>query len=54
MWGPYRRTLSRGAEASHKSDYYRRLKTCGADKARIVSEQKTQMRRYRERLPAGG
>ena len=54
LWWPYRRTLSRGAEAWHKSDYFRRLKACGADKACIVSEQETQMRRYREGLPAGG
>ena len=54
LWWPYRRTLSRGAEAWHKSDYFRRLKACSADKACIVSEQETQMRRYREGLPVGG
>ena len=54
LWRPYRRTLSRGAEAWHKSDYFRRLKACGADKACIVSEQETQMRRYREGLLDGG
>ena len=53
LWRPYRSTLSRGAEAWHKSEYFRRLKTCGADKACIVSEQETQMRRYREGQPAG-
>ena len=54
LWRPYRRTLSRAAEAWHKSDYFRRLKACGADKACIVSEQETQMRRYREGLLDGG
>ena len=54
LWRPYRSTLSRAAEAWHKSDYFRRLKACGADKACIVSEQETQMRRYREGLPGGG
>lgn len=54
LWRPYRSTLSRAAEAWHKSEYFRRLKACGADKACIVSEQETQMRRYREGLPAGG
>ena len=53
LWRPYRSTLSRAAEALHKSEYFRRLKACGADKACIVSEQETQMRRYREGLPAG-
>ncbi len=52
LWFPYRRTLSRGAEAWHKSDYFRRLKACGADKACIAGEQATQMRRYRGALPA--
>ena len=45
-------TLSRAAEAWNKSDYFRRLKTCGADEVCIVSEQEKQMRRYREGLPA--
>jgi hypothetical protein len=54
LWRPYRSTLSRAAEAWHKSDYFRRLKACGADKACIVDEQETQMRRYRDGLPAGG
>ena len=54
LWRPYRSTLSRAAEAWHKGEYFRRLKACGADKACIVSEQETQMRRYREGLPAGG
>ena len=53
LWGPYRRTLSRGAEAWHKSDYFRRLMACGADKHCIVSEQETQMRSYSEGLHAG-
>ena len=53
LWRPYRSTLSRAAEAWHKSDYFRRLKACGADKACIVGEQETQMRRYREGLPNG-
>ena len=53
LWRLYRSTLSRAAEAWHKSDYFRRLKACGADKACIFSEQETQMRRYREGLPAG-
>lgn len=54
LWRPYRSTLSRAAEAWHKSEYFRRLKACGANKACIVSEQETQMRRYREGLPGGG
>ena len=54
LWRPYRRTLSRGAEMWHKSDYFRRLKACGGDKACIVDEQETQMRLYREALPASG
>ena len=45
-------TLSRAAEAWNKSDYFRWLKACSADKVCIVSEQETQMRRYREGLPA--
>ena len=53
LWRPYRSTLSRAAEAWHKSDYFRRLKACGADKVCIMSEQETQMRRYREGLPGG-
>jgi uncharacterized protein len=54
LWRPYRRTLSRTAEAWHKSEYFRRLKACGADKACILSEQETQMRRYREGVTGGG
>jgi len=54
LWRPYRSTLSRTAEAWHKSDYFRRLKACGADKDCIVSEQESQMRLYREGLPGGG
>ena len=53
LWRPYRRSLSRGAETWHKSDYFRRLKACGADKACIGGEQRAQLRRYREGLPAG-
>ena len=53
LWRPYRSTLSRAAEAWHKSEYFRRLKACGADKACSVSEQETQMRRYREGLSGG-
>jgi len=53
LWRPYRSTLSPAAEAWHKSEYFRRLKACGADKACIVREQETQMRRYREGLPGG-
>ena len=53
LWWPYRRTLSRADEAWHKSDYFRRLKACGADKACIFGEQETQMRHYRAALPAG-
>ena len=52
LWRQYRSTLSRAAEAWHKSEYFRRLKACGADKACIVREQETQMRRYREGLSA--
>ena len=49
------RLLEERAEATwHKSDCFRRLKACGVDKACIVSEQETPMRRYREGLPAGG
>jgi hypothetical protein len=54
LWRPYRRTLSRAAESWHKRDYFRRLKACGADKPCILMEQETQMRRYREGLPAEG
>lgn len=54
LWRPYRRTLSPAAEARHKSDYFRRLKACGADKTCIVDEQEKQMRLYRELPPAGG
>jgi hypothetical protein len=54
LWRPYRRTLSRGAEMWHKSDYFRRLKACGGDKACIVGEQEAQMRLYREALPSNG
>jgi hypothetical protein len=54
LWRQYRSTLSRAAAAWHKSDYFRRLKACGADKTCIVTEQETQMRRYREGLPDGG
>jgi hypothetical protein len=54
LWRQYRSTLSRAAEAWHKSDYFRRLKACGADKACIVTEQEIQMRRYREGVPGGG
>lgn len=54
FWAPYRRTLSRADEAWHKSDYFQRLKACGADKACIVNEQDAQLRRYRAGLPAGG
>jgi hypothetical protein len=54
LWRPYRSTLSPAAEAWHKSEYFRRLKACGAEKACIVSEQETQMLRYREGQPAGG
>jgi uncharacterized protein len=54
LWRQYRNTLSRAAEAWHKSDYFRQLKTCGADKSCIVREQENQMRRYREGLPAAG
>ena len=50
VWRQYRSTLSRAAEAWHKSDYFRRLKACGADKACIVREQETQIGRYREGL----
>ena len=53
LWRPYRRTLSRVAEAWHKGEYFRRLKACGADKACIANEQEIQMRRYREGLPGG-
>lgn len=53
LWRPYRSTLSRAEEAWHKSDYFRRLKACGADRACIVSEQETQMRRYRDGLLGG-
>ncbi len=54
LWRPYRRTLTPAAVTWHKSDYFRRLKACGADKACIVGEQELQMRRYRLELPAGG
>ena len=54
LWRPYRRTLNPTAQAWHKSDYFRRLKACGADKACIVNEQETQMRRYGEALSSGG
>ena len=54
LWRPFRSTLSRAAEAWHKSEYFRRLKACGADKACIIGEQETQMRRYREGLASGG
>ena len=54
LWRPYRSSRSPAAVAWHKSDYFRRLKRCGADKACIFSEQETQMRRYREGLPSGG
>ncbi len=50
LWRPYRRTLSPAAQVWHKSDYFRRLKACGADKACIVSQQEVQMQRYREAL----
>lgn len=53
LWRPYRSTLSRAAEAWYKSEYFRRLKACGADKPCIVSEQESQMHRYREGLPSG-
>ena len=51
LWKSYRRTLSRGAEMWHKSDYFRRLKACGGEKACIVGEQEAQMRLYREPAP---
>ena len=54
LWRPYRRTLSRGAEMWHKSDYFRRLKACGSDKACIVGEQEAQMHLYREARPGNG
>jgi hypothetical protein len=54
LWRLYRSTLSRAAEAWQKSEYFRRLKACGADKACIASEQETQMSRYREGLARGG
>ena len=51
-WRAYRRTLqlSRASEAWHKSDYFARVKRCGADKACIVAQQNEQMRRYQEAL----
>ena len=50
LWRRYRNTLSIAAETWHKSDYFRRLKSCAADKACIVREQETQMHLYREGL----
>ena len=53
LWRQYRRALSHGALTWQKSDYLRRLKACGADKACIFGEQETQMRRFRGDSPSG-
>ncbi len=54
LWRPFRRTLDPQAQAWHKSDYFRRLRACGADKSCITGEQETQMSRYREARRDGG
>lgn len=50
LWRSYRTTLSPLEQARTKSDYFRRLKTCGADKECVSREQAAQTRRYREAL----
>ena len=50
LWRSYRSTLSRLEQARTKSDYFRRLKACGADRECVSREQAAQTRRYREAL----
>jgi hypothetical protein len=50
LWRSYRAQLSGLEQARTKSDYFRRLKSCGADKACIAGEQAAQSRVYREAL----
>jgi hypothetical protein len=52
LWRSYRQEmrLSGAEERRVKSDYFRRLKACGAEKACIAREQAAQERFYREAL----
>ena len=52
LWRAYREEmkLSKAQEQRVKSDYFKRLKSCGSRRACIAREQATQMKLYREAL----
>ena len=50
LWRSYRTTVSKLEQARTKSDYFRRLKSCGADRECVSREQAAQTRLYREAL----
>jgi uncharacterized protein len=50
LWQSYRRTVKPVEQARVRSDYFRRLKACGARKACIAKEQSAQERFYRRGL----